>query len=77
MKISTATIGNRSRDLPVCSAVTQLTAPPHEWPVCNVIFGKCKVGFMARVRSWVIAIYSKVLKHYEWCEICGLARVGL
>ena len=30
---------------------------------------------MARIRSWVIALYSKVLKHYEWYEICSLVTV--
>jgi hypothetical protein len=29
MKNSSDTIGNQTHDLPVCSAVPQLTAPPH------------------------------------------------
>jgi hypothetical protein len=29
MKNSNDIIGNRTRDLPACSAVPQLTAPPH------------------------------------------------
>ena len=29
MKHSSDTTGNRTRDLPACSAVSQLTAPPH------------------------------------------------
>jgi hypothetical protein len=30
MKNSSDTTGNRTRDLPVCSAVLQLTAPPRD-----------------------------------------------
>jgi hypothetical protein len=41
MKISNDTIGNRSRDLPVCSAVPQPTAPPRA-PVCSVFVLKYK-----------------------------------
>ena len=36
MKNSNDTIGNRTRDLPACSAVPQLTAPPRA-PVLSVI----------------------------------------
>jgi hypothetical protein len=35
MKKSNDTIGNRTRDLPVCSAVSQPTAPPRD-PSLNV-----------------------------------------
>jgi hypothetical protein len=38
MKKSTDTIGNRTRDLPVCSVVPQPTAPPHT-PITRV---KCR-----------------------------------
>ena len=34
MKNSNDTIGNRTRDLPACSAVTQPTAPPRAHGLC-------------------------------------------
>jgi hypothetical protein len=37
MKNSSDTIGNRSRDLPVCSAVPQPTAPPRATLQASVI----------------------------------------
>jgi len=40
LKHSNATIGNRTRDLPACSAVPQLTAP-----TCGG-FVECTVGFI-------------------------------
>ena len=41
MKNSNDTIGNRTRDLPACSAVPQPTAPPRA-PVCNKYLDKNK-----------------------------------
>jgi hypothetical protein len=40
MKNSNDTIGNRSRDLPVCSAVPQPTAPPRA-PISEVLHENC------------------------------------
>jgi hypothetical protein len=41
MKNPNDTIGNRTRDLPACSAVPQLTAPPRA-PIKNsIIINKC------------------------------------
>jgi hypothetical protein len=37
MKNSNDTIGNRFRDLPVCSAVPQLTAPPAVCPCITLV----------------------------------------
>jgi hypothetical protein len=39
MKNSNGTIGNRTRDLPVCSAAPQPTAPPHA-PILKRIISK-------------------------------------
>jgi len=36
MKISNDTTGNQTRDLPACSAVPQLTVPPHV-PIKTII----------------------------------------
>ena len=43
MKNSNDTIGNRSRDLPVCSAVPQPTAPPRccSVGICNTVCDPC------------------------------------
>jgi len=45
MKNSNDTIGNRTRDLPACSAVPQQTAPPRtpieiQYDILNIIFGE-------------------------------------
>jgi len=40
MKNSNDTIGNRTRDLPVCSAVPQPTAPPAACPLKEGIKGE-------------------------------------
>jgi len=47
-KNSSETIGNRTRDLPTCSGVSQATASPCA-PICNI----------RRVKSRMIVIYSK------------------
>jgi hypothetical protein len=47
MKNSNDTIGNRTRDLPACSAVPQITAPPrapewwHTFPEFNLLIFPC------------------------------------
>jgi hypothetical protein len=55
MKNSNDTIGNRSRDLPVCSVVPQPTAPPRAsgkiQPVKNSV-RKCGVIFSVEVTVW-------------------------
>jgi hypothetical protein len=54
-KISNDTIGNRTRDLPACSAVPQPTAPP------RAPFLKC---CMRWYRTWkVLLIYLTVIMH--------------
>jgi hypothetical protein len=40
MKKSTDTIGNRTRDLPVCSAVPQPTAPPRPLNIIKKLWGR-------------------------------------
>jgi len=56
MKISSDTIGNRTRDLPACSAVPQPNAPPRASIVMTddlemiskveTVYGVCKVLFV-------------------------------
>jgi hypothetical protein len=43
MKNSSDTIGNRTRELPVCSAVPQPTAPPAACPMITGVEKKCLV----------------------------------
>ena len=48
MKNSSDTVGNRTRDLPACSAVPQLTMPPHAHTSTAVsrsfmIFASCRI----------------------------------
>ena len=49
MKNPNDTIGNRNRDLPVCSAVLQPTAPPRAPVTCqvmeNIISGRVSTGY--------------------------------
>jgi hypothetical protein len=51
MKNSNDTIGNRIRDLPACSAVTQPTAPPAACPmiIITIKIGKKYNKFSSRV----------------------------
>jgi hypothetical protein len=55
MKNSNGTIGNRTRDLPVCSAVPQQTAPPRARNVLCIIYDyknkQLELGFFNFVRE--------------------------
>ena len=68
MKNSNETIGNRTRDLPTCSAVPQPTAPPR-WELGRDVFGNTKVkvqlvmNFYAR--NVVRMCFSKVLSLFK------------
>jgi hypothetical protein len=60
MKNSNDTIGNRTRDLPACSAVPQSTAPPRAPPVRE---------------PFVFGIYCfPVLKRYELLVITNFIK---
>jgi hypothetical protein len=60
LKNSSDSIGNRSRDLPVCSSVPQPTAPPRTpGPVLVPILISCPVGILGlRVRCYRLGIKS-------------------
>ena len=57
MKNSNDIIGNRSRDIPVCSAVPQLTAPPHAPNVVSSCF------YLREIFDHVIACYKMLIKY--------------
>jgi len=60
MKNSTDTIGNRTRDLPTCSTVPQLTALPRAPIICIVVF--------KMVLKYTIDIISPV-KYVLYCFV--------
>jgi len=65
MKNSNDTIGNRTRDLPACSAVPQPTAPPRaplEGPVFYLFPFAC-VG--TRWRSWLRQSYMPEVRGFD------------
>jgi hypothetical protein len=67
MKNSSDTIGNRTPDLPVCSAVPQPTAPPHA-PKCvntNTNFMKCSC------RNFFLTL------HYDRCHFIERLHLGV
>ena len=74
MKNSSDSIGNRSRDLPVCSAVPQLTAPPHTPNIVSVIirqavYDKCRNE--ERLQNHFF--HGKAVLHKFWECVCNLS----
>jgi hypothetical protein len=66
MKNSNDTIGNRTRDLPACSAVPQQTAPPRapieiQYDILNIIFGKHLNARFQREGSVLLLLTSVIL----------------
>jgi len=57
MKNSNDTVGNRTRDLPTCSAVLQPTAPPRD-PIIKMVeinfFYMCKTSIICTVLYFVL-----------------------
>jgi hypothetical protein len=58
MKVFNDTIGNRTRDLPACSAVPQPTAPPRAW---HVTWMKCGVQDVYKMCTRCVQDVYKVL----------------
>ena len=59
IKISNDTIGNRTRDLPACRAVPQLTAPPREGePVSPVLFSLYANDMPVQSHHVKLALYA-------------------
>ena len=61
MKNSSDTIGNRTRDLPACSAVPQPTAPPRAPPPLMSWIGKIFTFFLLRTVTSINVM----------CKYCG------
>jgi hypothetical protein len=66
MKNSSDTIGNRIRDLPACSAVSQPTAPPAACLIvqmCSLVAVECGQG-QRRVRNGHVRRNEKLSRDY-------------
>jgi hypothetical protein len=63
MKKKTDNIGNRTRDLPVCSAVPQPTVPPRPQRVSNTVmfFALGPFGILLRVYLFELCVYEKMV----------------
>jgi hypothetical protein len=59
MKKSNDTIGNRTRDLPACSAVPQPTEPPHA-PLFSIVLQILKL-FFYKVNVYIYILVFKTL----------------
>jgi hypothetical protein len=69
MKNSNDTIGNRTRDLPVCSAVPQPTVPPWQVPGVNLLGHEADHSLPFRVKVKNAWSYSSSLAYsfMTWC----------
>jgi hypothetical protein len=63
MKNPNDTIGNRTRDLPACSVVPQLTAPP---AACPLVGFTIAIYHAARSNERQIVIYVTAVRHSYW-----------
>jgi hypothetical protein len=59
MKNSSGTIGNRTRDIPACSAVSQPTAPPAACPVFTMYSVSTQFLFLKQSATYFGQIYSQ------------------
>jgi hypothetical protein len=74
MKNSNDHTGNRSRDLPVCNAVLQLTAPPHTPDFVSVITSQAvhaKRRSEERLNNH--CFHGKAVLHTFWVCVCNLS----
>jgi len=62
MKNSNDTIGNRTRDLPACSAVPQPTAPPRASIYIKWSCIKHQVTNLEVIKSWCLVRYVEILR---------------
>ena len=62
MKNSSDTIGNRTRDLPACRAVSQPTAPPRTSKVLGGTLNKYSLSYLIFIRNFVFFFSKRVPK---------------
>ena len=74
MKNSNDTIGNRTRDLPACSAVPQPTAPPRAPEISKMTFKK---SFQSMFLDALLRIYMKSERKYERLRSKCVSQISL
>ena len=67
MKNSSNTIGNRTRDLPACSAVPQMTAPPRTLKVYIKVNINSDKKVLAHFERSVLTRNKNVESHWVTC----------
>jgi len=81
MKSSNDTFGNRTRDLPTCSAVLQPAAPPHDSGAAGIKTGhhtaaaRCKIEFYGGAGENKTECHGAALGSKSGCHN-GLLEVG-
>ena len=74
MKNSSDTIGNRTRDLPICSAVPQPPALPRA-PVCVCVCVCLSLSLSLSLYIYIyIYIYIYTHTHTHMCSVCIVTR---